>query len=50
MLKEVTWNLFKNTGRVDIFMEYLKLKEIEKELKAESNGNSKDERNNNFRE
>ena len=49
MIKEVAWNLFKNTGRVDVFMELKKLENIEEKLRAESNGNSKDERNNNFR-
>ena len=47
MLKEMAWNTFKNSGNIDTFMELIRVKNIEKDLRAESNGNSKDKGNNN---
>ena len=49
MLKKMAWNIFKKTGNINTFIELLKLEDIEKNKKAESNGNSKDKGNNNFR-
>lgn len=46
MLKNMAWNTFKNTGSIDAFIEYRLLQNIEKSLKAESNGNNKDKRDN----
>ena len=42
----MAWNIFKNTGNIDTFIELREVENIEKNLKAEkSNGNSKDKRN-----
>ena len=49
MIRKMAWNTFKSTGNIDTFMELMKIEDLEKNIKAESNGNSKDERNNNFR-
>ena len=49
MIKKMAWNIFKNTGSIDTFIELRQLENIENNLKAESNGNSKDERNYNIR-
>lgn len=41
MLKDIAWNTFKNTGNIDAFLEYKKIKEIE--LKSgEIDGNNQD--------
>ena len=46
MMKEIAWNMFKNTGNIDIF---LKLKQIEsiENKKVEANEYCKNEGNNN---
>ena len=46
MLKKIAWDTFKNTGNINTFMEFLKIRDIENNLKAEVNGNSKDKGNN----
>ena len=51
MIKKMAWNTFKNTGDVNTFLEYKQLQDIEAQIlvqKAEQNGNSKNEWNNNF--
>lgn len=53
MIKELAWNIFKNTGNVDTFLELKQIEEIQKNQpsfkKVNINGNNKDERNNNCR-
>ena len=44
----MAWNTFKNTGSIDTFIEIAELENIEKSLKAESNGDSKDKGNSNI--
>lgn len=41
MLKEMAWTTFKNTGNIYTFLEYIKIRELEKNL-GEINGNNKD--------
>lgn len=56
MIKNIAWNTFKNTGNVDTFLELKQIQELQEniqkqilqEQKAEQNGNSKNEWNNNF--
>ncbi len=49
MIKKMAWNTFKNTGNIDTMMEIMKVENIEKNLKVENYGDSKDERNCYFR-
>ena len=56
MIKNIAWNTFKNTGNLDTFLELKQIQELQEniqkqilqEQKAEQNGNSKNEWNNNF--
>ena len=56
MIKNIAWNTFKNTGNVDTFLELKQIQELQENMqkqiiqgqKAEQNGNSKNEWNNNF--
>lgn len=45
MLKKIAWNTFKNTGSIDTFMELMQVENMEKKIKAEEHGNSKDKGN-----
>ena len=53
MKKNVAWNMFKSTGNVDTFLEMKQIENIQNNLanvqKVETNGNSKNEGNNNSR-
>jgi hypothetical protein len=53
MIKKLAWNTFKSTGNVDTFMELKQIENIEKNInnlqKVETNGNNKNEGNNNCR-
>lgn len=40
MLKEIAWNTFKKTGNIDVFLEFLRVRDIEQNL-GEINGNNK---------
>lgn len=48
MIKQIAWNTFKNTGDINTFMELSKVIDIERNIKAEQYGNSKNERDSNF--
>jgi hypothetical protein len=49
MIKNIAWNLFKNTGDINSFMEYKQIENIEMDLqKVELNEYSKNEGDNNF--
>lgn len=57
MIKNIAWNMFKNTGNIDTFLEFKQIKDIESNniidttstiQKVELNGNNKNEWNNNF--
>lgn len=48
MIKQIAWNTFKNTGDINTFMELSKVIDVERNIKAEQYGNSKNEGNNNF--
>lgn len=52
MIKDLAWNAFKNTGNIDTFLELRQIEQLQSsnyEQKVETNGNSKNEWNNNFR-
>lgn len=49
MMKNIAWNIFKNTGNIDAFLEYKQISQLEKNLqKVEQNGTSENERYNNI--
>ena len=53
MIKDIAWNMFKNTGNVDTFLELRQLENLETNntqltKKVEQNEYSKNEGNNNF--
>ena len=50
MIKQMAWNIFKNTGNIDTFMEFVQLKNIEEKMIGETNGDSKDKGNYNIGE
>ena len=45
MIKKIAWDTFKKTGDINSFIELSQIKEIEKKIKEEKNGNNKDKRN-----
>ena len=51
MIKDMAWNMFKSTGSVDTFLEMKQIENIQNNLanlqKVETNGNNKNEGNNN---
>ena len=48
MIKQLAWNTFKNTGDINTFLELTKVIDLERNIKAEQYGDSKNEGNNNF--
>ena len=38
MIKNIAWNMFKNTGNIDTFLEFKQIKDIENNNIANSNG------------
>ena len=59
MIKNIAWNVFKNTGNIDTFLEFKQIKDMEINnianvdiastmQKVELNGNNKNKWNNNF--
>lgn len=49
MIKQIAWNTFKNTGNIDTFVELKAIEKLEENMKAENNGNNKNEGNSNSR-
>lgn len=53
MIKDMAWNLFKSTGNVDTFLEMKQIENIQNNIanlqKVDTNGNYKNEGNNNSR-
>lgn len=53
MIKDIAWNMFKNTGNVDTFLELKQIENIQKNWanvqKVDIDENSKNEGNNNCR-
>ncbi len=45
MIKKIAWDTFKKTGDINTFIELSQIKEIEKKIEEEKNGNNKDKRN-----
>lgn len=51
MIKDLAWNAFKNTGNIDTFLELKQIEQLQNNTyvqKVETNGNRKNEWNNNF--
>lgn len=48
MIKQIAWNTFKNTGNINTFLELVEVKNIEKNIDGEENGNVQNKWNNNF--
>lgn len=46
MIKQIAWNTFKNTGNINTFLELMEIKNIEKNINGEQNGDNKNEWNN----
>ena len=49
MIKQIAWNTFKNTGNIDTFCELKQIEQMERIIKAEENGNNKNQGNSNSR-
>ena len=49
MINKLAWNVFKNTGSIDAFIELKNIEEIQKNIKVDVNENNQSEWNNNFR-
>ena len=45
MIKKLAWNTFKNTGDINTYLELVEVKNIEKNLNGEKDGNNKDNGN-----
>ena len=54
MIKDLAWNVFKNTGSIDSFLELKQIEQLQNmqnniyNQKVETNGNNKDQGYNNF--
>lgn len=49
MIKQIAWNTFKNTGDINTFLELVEVKNMEKNIDEEENGNIQNKWDNNFR-
>lgn len=49
MLKQIAWNTFKQTGDINTYLELVEVKNIEKNLSGEENGNDKNKWDNTSR-
>ena len=50
MIKKIAWNIFKNTGDINTFLEYMEVQNIEKDInKAEQYGNIQNKGDSNCR-
>ena len=47
MIKKLAWDTFKKTGNIDTFIEYKKIKEVEKNIKVDPYEIDKSKGNNN---
>ena len=51
MIKQLTWNTFKNTGDINTFLELMEVQNVERDIiKAEQYGNIENKGNNYSRE
>ncbi len=48
MIKQIAWNTFKNTGNINTFLEFIEVKNMEKNIDEEENGNIQNKWNNNI--
>lgn len=49
MIKQIAWNTFKNTGDINTFLELVEVKNMEKNIDEEENGNIQNKWDNNCR-
>ncbi len=47
MIKKIAWNTFKNTGDINTYLEFCKLKNVEESLNINNNETDKSKWNNN---
>ncbi len=47
-MKDLAWNMFKKTGNINTYLEFTKLRNLEKDLRIKQNENTKSKWNNNF--
>ena len=47
IIKELAWNAFKNTGDINVYLEFCRLKNMEESLKIDINETDKSEWDNN---
>lgn len=48
MINKFAWDVFKNTGSIDTFLELKNIEEIQKNMKVDDNENSQDKWDSNF--
>ena len=48
IIKELAWNAFKNTGDINVYLEFCRLKNAEESLKIDINETNESKWNNNF--
>ena len=48
MIKQIAWNTFKNTGDINTFLEFIEVKNMEKNIDEEENGNIQNKWDNNI--
>ena len=49
IIKELAWNAFKNTGDINVYLEFCRLKNMEESLKIDIDETNKSEWDNNCR-
>ena len=49
MIKNIAWNMFKNTGNIDTFLEFKQIKDKEENMKVENYETIESKRDNNCR-
>lgn len=47
MIKQIAWNMFKNTGNIDTFLEFKQVQDIENNIKVKEYENCQNKGNNN---
>ncbi|MCI8965193.1 MAG: YqzL family protein [Clostridia bacterium] len=48
MINKLAWDVFKNTGSIDAFLELKNIEEIQKNMKVDENENNQSKWNSNF--
>ncbi len=48
MINKLVWDVFRNTGSIDAFLELKNIEEIQKNMKVDENENNQNKWNSNF--